>query len=137
MEVQSIGGVYGVHGYERIGHCRDHELVFSFFGEHPYGIATSFSRAVFPSFSGANDSWILAFDLSLSVIADLIAADFGSRVYYAVQSGFDTHSRQLNDHSELLGSLSSSASGFLQDVKASGNADRVLVMCFSESGRPD
>jgi len=71
----------------------------------------------------------------LSVVADLIAADFGSRVYYAVQSGYDTHSRQLNDHSALLGSLSSCVAGFLQDVKTSGNADRVLVVCFSEFGR--
>ena len=71
----------------------------------------------------------------LSVIVDLIQADFGSRVYYAVQPGYDTHSRQLNDHSQLLGSLSSSVAGFLQDIKASGNGDRVLLMCFSEFGR--
>jgi uncharacterized protein (DUF1501 family) len=71
----------------------------------------------------------------LNVIADLIQADFGSRVYYAVQSGYDTHSRQLNEHSGLLASLSSSVSGFLHDVEASGNADRVLLMCFSEFGR--
>jgi len=71
----------------------------------------------------------------LSVIVDLIQADFGSRVYYAVQPGYDTHSRQLNDHSQLLGSLSSSVAGFLQDIRASGNGDRVLLMCFSEFGR--
>ncbi len=71
----------------------------------------------------------------LSVIADLIHADFGSRVYYAIQSGYDTHSRQLNDHSRLLGSLSNSISGFLQEVNAGGNGERVLVMCFSEFGR--
>ena len=71
----------------------------------------------------------------LSVIVDLIQADFGSRVYYAVQPGYDTHSRQLNDHSQLLGSLSSSVAGFLEDVRAGGNGDRVLLMCFSEFGR--
>ncbi len=71
----------------------------------------------------------------LSVIADLIQADFGSRVYYAIQSGYDTHSRQLSDHSRLLGSLSNSISGFLQEVNAGGNGERVLVMCFSEFGR--
>lgn len=71
----------------------------------------------------------------LRVIADLIRADFGPRVYYAVQPGYDTHSRQLNEHSALLGSLSNSMAAFLKDLAESGNGDRVLVMCFSEFGR--
>jgi len=51
----------------------------------------------------------------LSVIADLIQADFGSRVYYAVQPDYNTHGRQLNDHRQLLSSLSSSVAGFFQE----------------------
>ncbi len=71
----------------------------------------------------------------LRVIADLIRADFGPRVYYAVQPGYDTHSRQLNEHRALLGALSNSLTAFLKDLAARGNGDRVLVMCFSEFGR--
>jgi uncharacterized protein (DUF1501 family) len=71
----------------------------------------------------------------LSVIADLISAEFGPRVYYASQSGYDTHSNQLATHGELLGTLSSSLEAFLKDLEASGQADRVIVLCFSEFGR--
>ena len=73
--------------------------------------------------------------VQLRVISSLIEADFGSRVFYAVQSGYDTHSKQLNDHSRLLGALSSSLFAFMKDLAESGNSDRVLVMCFSEFGR--
>lgn len=71
----------------------------------------------------------------LKIVADLIRADFGPRVYYTQQSGYDTHAGQLNTHSQLLGSLSSGLKAFLDDIEASGNADRVAVLCFSEFGR--
>ncbi len=71
----------------------------------------------------------------MSVIFDLIRADFGTTVYYAAQSGYDTHSNQLNAHSNLLSVLATTLDAFLKDLEASGHADRVLVMCFSEFGR--
>ncbi len=71
----------------------------------------------------------------LKIVSDLIRADFGPRVYYTQQSGYDTHAGQLNTHSQLLGSLSNGLKAFLDDIEAAGNADRVAVLCFSEFGR--
>lgn len=71
----------------------------------------------------------------LSVIAELIQLGFGATVFYAAQSGYDTHSIQLNTHGELLNTLSTGLNAFLKDLEASGHADRVLVLCFSEFGR--
>jgi uncharacterized protein (DUF1501 family) len=72
---------------------------------------------------------------SLKLIASLIAGGIGSRVYYASIGGFDTHSNQRGQHQQLLGQLASSVSAFQQDLKAQGNASRVLLMTFSEFGR--
>lgn len=71
----------------------------------------------------------------LSTIARLIEADLPTRVYYAVQSGYDTHSVQLQTHSQLLRELSQALKAFLDDLAESKLTDRVLVMTFSEFGR--
>jgi uncharacterized protein (DUF1501 family) len=71
----------------------------------------------------------------LRLIARLIKADFGTRIYYAVQSGYDTHAAQLPTHGNLLGELGGALRAFLDDMNAAGLADRVLVVCFSEFGR--
>ncbi len=42
----------------------------------------------------------------LNLMAQLIKADFGARVYYAMQPGYDTHAVQLPAHAELLAELS-------------------------------
>lgn len=71
----------------------------------------------------------------LSVIADLIQADFGATVYFASQPGYDTHFNQIGIQGTLLESLSDSLAAFMVDLDACGQANRVLVMCFSEFGR--
>jgi uncharacterized protein (DUF1501 family) len=71
----------------------------------------------------------------LSMIARLIEADLPTRVYYAVQSGYDTHSVQLSTHAGLLAELSRALKAFLDDLTESKLAERVLVMTFSEFGR--
>ncbi len=71
----------------------------------------------------------------LKIIANLIQADFGPRVYYCMQPGYDTHAAQLSEHGGLLSRLSSSLKAFLADIQTSGWGDQVLVMCFSEFGR--
>ena len=71
----------------------------------------------------------------LSVIARLIEAGLPTRVYYAVQSGYDTHSLQLPTHAQLLGQLSAALAAFLDDLAARKLAERVLVLTFSEFGR--
>ena len=71
----------------------------------------------------------------LRLIARLIKAGGGTRVYYTAQPGYDTHGQQADEHARLLGDLSGSLLAFLDDLKAAGLADRVLVLCFSEFGR--
>ena len=68
-------------------------------------------------------------------VATLIRAGFGARVYYTSIGGFDTHANQNLTHGQLLGQLSESLAAFLDDLKAAGLDDRVLMMTFSEFGR--
>jgi uncharacterized protein (DUF1501 family) len=71
----------------------------------------------------------------LSLVARLIRAGLGSRVYYAIQSGYDTHSVQGRRHAELLGELAGALRAFHDDLAADRLDDRVAVLCFSEFGR--
>ncbi len=71
----------------------------------------------------------------LQLISRLLKVGFGPRVFYAVQSGYDTHSAQLQTHANLLFELSSALKAFLDDLAAAKLADRVLVLAFSEFGR--
>jgi len=71
----------------------------------------------------------------LEMIAKLIAGNFPTRVYYAVQGGFDTHANQAMSHSRLLRDVAESTRAFLQDLRAQKNSDRVAVVAFSEFGR--
>jgi uncharacterized protein (DUF1501 family) len=69
------------------------------------------------------------------VIARLLKAGGGTRVFYAAQDGYDTHYLQPGLHAELLGELSGALRAFLDDLKAARLAERVAVLCFSEFGR--
>lgn len=71
----------------------------------------------------------------LRQIAQLIAADFGPRIYYTSFDGFDTHAQQATGHGPLLKELSDSVAAFTDDLAGRKIADRVLVMTFSEFGR--
>jgi uncharacterized protein (DUF1501 family) len=71
----------------------------------------------------------------LGLIARLIEADLPTRVYYAVQRGYDTHAVQLPTHARLLSELSGALAAFVDDLKQAGLAERVLVMTVSEFGR--
>jgi uncharacterized protein (DUF1501 family) len=71
----------------------------------------------------------------LQIVSRLLKGGAGARVFYVNQSGYDTHSNQLFEHASLLRSFSSSLLAFLDDLDASGLADRVLVLTFSEFGR--
>jgi uncharacterized protein (DUF1501 family) len=72
---------------------------------------------------------------SLRTVAQLMAADLGTRVYYVAFGGFDTHSAQTTAHARLLGGFANAVDAFLRDVAAMGKGDRVLLMSFSEFGR--
>jgi uncharacterized protein (DUF1501 family) len=71
----------------------------------------------------------------LQLISGLIQAGLPTRVYYVVQSSYDTHSAQAPTHSRLLRDLGDATKSFLGDLNDCGLADRVLMLCFSEFGR--
>jgi uncharacterized protein (DUF1501 family) len=71
----------------------------------------------------------------LRLIAQLLKAGLEPRVFYTLQSGYDTHSAQLFAHSDLLLDLSTALKAFLDDLAAARLADRVVVLLFSEFGR--
>jgi uncharacterized protein (DUF1501 family) len=71
----------------------------------------------------------------LRMIAGMIAGNLGSRVYFASLGGFDTHSAQRPTHTNLMTQLAAAVKAFYQDLREQGNANRVLVMTFSEFGR--
>lgn len=60
---------------------------------------------------------------------------FKTPVYYAIQSGYDTHAAQLPTHSRLLNELAGALKAFQDDLNSSGLSDRVITLCFSEFGR--
>jgi uncharacterized protein (DUF1501 family) len=72
---------------------------------------------------------------SLKLVAKLIGGGLPTRIYYVSQGGYDTHSNQLGTQNRLLQDLGDSMKSFVEDMKAQGNMQRVLVMTFSEFGR--
>ncbi|MFN9549011.1 MAG: DUF1501 domain-containing protein [Pirellulaceae bacterium] len=75
------------------------------------------------------------FGQKLKAIARLIAVGATTRVYYVTLDGFDTHSQQPAAHEGLLRQWSEGVSALVRQMEAIGQADRVLVMSFSEFGR--
>ncbi len=71
----------------------------------------------------------------LRLIANLIAADLGTRVFYCEVGGFDTHANQLVTHEQLLKNVADSIEAFMKDLRAKKLDSKVTVMCFSEFGR--
>ncbi len=71
----------------------------------------------------------------LRLVAQLLKAGLGTRVYYLEQDGYDTHAAQLPQHARLLTELGGALRAFLDDLKAAGLAERVAVLAFSEFGR--
>jgi len=69
----------------------------------------------------------------LNLIGRLINKGLGTRLYYASIAGFDTHSGQADQHSELLSEVSSAIGGFFPTLGA--NAGRVVLVTYSEFGR--
>ncbi len=79
---------------------------------------------------------------SLKVIAQLIKGQSETSIYYARQGGYDTHNNQIaadnpleGRHSTLLETLNGALDAFVQEMKAQGNWDRVVILTFSEFGR--
>jgi len=71
----------------------------------------------------------------MALIARLIAKGFGTRVFYVMIDGFDTHSGQAEDQQRLLAELADAVSFLFTRLKETGHDKRVLAMTFSEFGR--
>lgn len=74
----------------------------------------------------------------LSMVASMINAGMKTRVYYISHGSFDTHSGQggaQGRHAQLLKTYADGVKAFWQEMKATGNEQRVLMMSFSEFGR--
>ncbi len=75
------------------------------------------------------------FAQQLQMVAQMIAGGLSTRVYYISLGGFDTHTNEKNVHDRLMATLSAGIGAFMKDLKQQGNADRTLLMTFSEFGR--
>jgi uncharacterized protein (DUF1501 family) len=71
----------------------------------------------------------------MQLIARLLRADLGARVYYTIQGGYDTHAAQTFAHANLLSEMSGALQAFFADLAAAKLADRVTLLAFSEFGR--
>jgi uncharacterized protein (DUF1501 family) len=74
-------------------------------------------------------------EYELLLVARMIRAGFGTRLFYVALDGFDTHAAQLEDHNALLSTLGSAIVGFFGELEQSGDAKRVILMTYSEFGR--
>jgi uncharacterized protein (DUF1501 family) len=72
---------------------------------------------------------------NLTLVGNLIAAGFGTRLFYVSHGGFDTHANQLQQHQQLLQQLADAVTGFFTQLDRSGQSRRVALMTFSEFGR--
>ncbi len=71
----------------------------------------------------------------LQLIAQLIQKGFGTRVFYVMRDGFDTHSDQVQQHRNLLGEVADGITTFFETLRQTGHDKRVRLMTFSEFGR--
>jgi len=72
---------------------------------------------------------------NMSTIARLIKGKLGTKIYLVTLGGFDTHASQDSRHLPLLRTVSSAIKSTYEDLATSGDADRVMMMTFSEFGR--
>lgn len=72
---------------------------------------------------------------SLARVATLIRGGLGGRLFVVRQPGYDTHSTQSRPHRRLLADYAAALGGFLTQLAASGDLDRVVVLTHSEFGR--
>lgn len=73
----------------------------------------------------------------MAIVARLIKARMGTKIFMVEIGGFDTHANQLDDHLQLLNNIATAVKAFYDDLKAdnSGLENSVLSMTFSEFGR--
>lgn len=91
------------------------------------GVATKYAPSVqYPQNPLARD---------LQLVAQIITAGLGARVFHVTLGGFDDHAAEVYQHANLMKDLGDSVSAFYADLTAQNKADDVLTMTFSEFGR--
>lgn len=98
-------------------------------------ISSARLRKLAGKYRGGSDYPAIALGRSLQLVSRMIAGGLGTRVYYVSHGGFDTHNSQAVSHGRLLKGLNDSLGAFHADLEKQGNADRVVMMTFSEFGR--
>ena len=76
-----------------------------------------------------------SFAKQLELLAKLIKGNLGTKVYMISMGGFDTHGNQPLAHERLMTNLSVAVNNFYEDLKCTGQDEKVLSMTFSEFGR--
>ncbi len=75
------------------------------------------------------------FGKTLQQVAQMLAADLGTRVFYVSLGGFDTHANEKPAHANLMSQVSDGLAAFYSDLEQMGRGEQVLVLGFSEFGR--
>jgi len=71
----------------------------------------------------------------LKTVSELIQSGVETSVYYVSIGGFDTHINQPGQQERLLKQYAEAVRVFMDDIKAAGRMQDVLLMTFSEFGR--
>ncbi len=71
----------------------------------------------------------------LKTVSELIQSGVETSVYYVSIGGFDTHINQPGQQERLLKQYADAVRAFMDDIKAAGRTQDVLLMTFSEFGR--
>jgi uncharacterized protein (DUF1501 family) len=91
------------------------------------GIATNYKPAVqYPNNPLARE---------LQMVAQIISANLGTRIFHVQVGGFDDHAAEVFTHANLMKYLGEGLSAFYQDLQAQNKAEQVLSMTYSEFGR--
>ena len=72
---------------------------------------------------------------ALQLTAQLIVTEPSTKICHVVLGGFDTHQQEDTRQTALLAYLDAAVSAFMKDMAAHGQADRVVLMTWSEFGR--
>ena len=72
---------------------------------------------------------------SLKSVAQVMFANLGTRTYYTIQGGYDTHSGEMATHAQLWDHLSGAVGDFWDDLVEHDRQDNTLIFIFSEFGR--
>ena len=72
---------------------------------------------------------------SLKSVAQVMFANLGTRIYYTIHGGYDTHSGEMATHAQLWDHLSGAVGDFWDDLVEHDRQDDTLIFIFSEFGR--